>query len=229
MLILSTLFLVVAPAQQSFFDTHIMEPTSHWVRLSEDQRIDVYYMEDGKIHCGETGSREIEVDLATFEVLAGTQYARDIHRVYYPTSIICFCGEELSVCVCVEYVVEKADPRTFRYLGKEYATDGRYVFFQGEMIPDADGKSVEIIEGPESLYAIKDQTHVFLYAKPLENADAGSFEFMGRVPPPTGSTMGTLFLLSDSDHFWKFPFPDWPVLIDDEAEIKGLLGSVNWR
>lgn len=61
--------------------------------------------------------------------MAGTKYAKDNIHVYYPLEIPCVDYEDCGVCYYGKIIIDNANPRTFKYLGKDYATDGENVFF----------------------------------------------------------------------------------------------------
>ena len=45
-----------------------------------------------------------------------------------------------NLCFSTKYIVEKAEPSTFRYLGNGYGTDGNELFLNGEIIEGNNGE-----------------------------------------------------------------------------------------
>ena len=115
------------------------------------------------------------VDLSTFRVLPGTKFAKDKNHVYYPLRVMCVDYIDCGVCFYSEIIVEKANPKLFKYLEKDYATDGTNVYFRGELIVDADGKTFRVIEGPEFFYFAVDKKKVYKHAEIFEEAAPSSF------------------------------------------------------
>ena len=95
-----------------------------WTALENKVSIDDYTRVGDSIFCGEVncniGPME-GVDASTFKVWAGSQYAKDKNKVYYPIEIPCIDYTDCGVCFCGKYTVEGANPETFTYLGKDYA------------------------------------------------------------------------------------------------------------
>ena len=131
------------------------------------------------------------------------------------------------------YIIKGANPLSFRVLGNDYATDGRLVFFRGELVKGAQGESVELLKGPEFFYCVKDAKNVFLYKKKLKNADPKSFTYWKReYRDPYVGDSSPVYLLRDKKHIWRFDPPYFPQLIDEKEinyplpELETILPSI---
>lgn len=80
------------------------------------------------------------IDIPSFAVCQGSGYAKDNKHVYYPLSLICEDGTEFGGCYFVDYIVEDADPKTFKYIGNGYAVDRNNMYYNGKTIPWDDNK-----------------------------------------------------------------------------------------
>jgi hypothetical protein len=110
---------------------------ARWTFLKDKERIDGYTRIGDSIYGGEIACdvKPLEdIDVSTFQVLPGTQYAKDKKHVYYPILIMCVDYEDCGVCYYSEYIVEKANPATFKYLGNDYGTDGKNRYFRGKIV-----------------------------------------------------------------------------------------------
>jgi hypothetical protein len=104
-----------------------------WTSLNDKEQIDGYTrigdsIFGGEIACNITPLKNI--DFKSFEVLAGTKYAKDTNHVYYPLEIFCVDYADCGVCYYSKIILENANPDSFRYLGKDYATDNKHVYFR---------------------------------------------------------------------------------------------------
>jgi hypothetical protein len=182
-----------------------------WVKLREGERLDHYTLKDQKIYCGEIAcdvSPMEGVDIGTFEVNLGSQFARDKSHVYYPGQVTCVDGKDCGVCYCVKYILEGADPEDFVYLGKEYARDKESVFFRGQVLAAADAESFKVLKGPESFFFAVDQNRVFMYETIFEKADAATFYYDSLHPLTVKAGYNQVYVLRDKDHIWKFDPPN---------------------
>ena len=151
-----------------------------WIALVDKVGVDVYTRIGDSVFCGEINCNVPPVkgvDIPTFRVLAGTSYAKDKYNVYYPLQIMCNDSEDCGVCYCTKYIIQNANPATFRYLGKEYATDGINVYFRGELIKGADGVTFKVIEGPEFFYYAIDKLNVYKHDEIFLGADPNTFYY----------------------------------------------------
>jgi hypothetical protein len=180
-----------------------------WVELNDSERIDGYtrigsWIFGGEIACGIQPLKDI--DAGSFTVCPGTKYAKDLHHVYYPLEIVCVDGEDCGVCYYAKIIVDSALPASFRYLAKDYATDGRHVFFRGELIQYADGSTFSVIEGPQYLFFAADKDHVYRYGSVFAEADAASFYF--HAADARNDTGTHKYIIGDKDHEWEYIPPD---------------------
>jgi hypothetical protein len=189
--------------------------TEHsWLNLTDSNTLDGYSAINKNIFHGGPGSPPLKgVDFDSFQVLSGNNYARDKNRVYYPISEVCVDSLRFGYCYANEYIVKGAKPKSFRYLGKGYATDGKLVFFRGVLVAGADGTSVELVQGPELFYSIKDSKHVFIYNDALNKADPKTFQFWKNVYRAPETDASPLYLLRDRYRVWMFDPPDRPKLV----------------
>lgn len=172
------------------------EPLARWRALHDQAAVAAYVRHGDDVRCGEADAPPmVGVDAARFEVLGETGYARDPSGVYYPIRQICIDGEDFGYCTCSEYRVVDAVAQDFRYLGRDYATDGRRVYFRGEVVPRADAISARVILGPEYLYCLVDARGVYILKQRLEGADPQSFGFWRAVDGA--------YLLRDDRHTWR--------------------------
>src|SRR5690606_39061029 len=88
----------IIPSEQIIF---IEGGSNTWVKLFEKESLDNYFIYEDSVYGGETGCRNRpfkNADLQSFEVLAGTGYARDKNFLYYPISVICIDYRDCGVC-----------------------------------------------------------------------------------------------------------------------------------
>lgn len=204
---------------------------STWVKLDDKTKIGDYSRVGNNIFAGDIRC-PIEplkgIDATTFEVLTNTDYARDSSQVYYPISVVCYCGGYCSDCFYNEYVIPNARATSFVYLGDDYATDGQHAYFCGEPIPQADGAAFtylgknyavdqhnayfrgtiipqangatfRVIQGPTQLYFGADTQFVFHRNKSFEEADPLTFSW-------------------DSAYFHDTPKWEYQMLIKDKTQ-----------
>lgn len=81
-----------------------------------------------------------EIDVNTFMVCVGSDYAKDENYVFYPIESICEDGEYedgtgWGGMYVRRYIVDGADPKSFKYLGNGYGIDRRQMYHDGEKIP----------------------------------------------------------------------------------------------
>ena len=85
------------------------------------------------------------VDASTFQVYAGSRYAKDAHRVYYPKLVLCAEGVNCGQCFYVRVVSEGADPLTFEVLKSDYGKDSQWVYYKGMRLDSVDYDTFEVI------------------------------------------------------------------------------------
>jgi len=178
-----------------------------WISLADKVKVDEYTRNDSVIFCGEI-SCNIEpmsgIDITTFEVLAGTKYARDKNKVYYPIQMTCIDYTDCGVCYCSDYVLENVNRKAFKYLGKEYATDGKNVYFRGELIKEADGETFKVIDGPEFFFFAIDKNTVYRHNKIFSAADPATFYFNKNDDRNIDTEYEHKYIIGDKDYEWEF-------------------------
>lgn len=182
-----------------------------WVTLRDRERIDEYTRIGDSIFGGEIACniKPLKgIDMPSFEVCAGTRYAKDEKLVYYPIRITCVDFVDCGVCFLVEYIVEGADPKTFEYLSKDYAKDNKSVYFRGEKIKRADSKTFEVINGPEFFYFAKDKNNVYKHSAVFEDADAASFIYDSNDPRNELRDILPKYIIKDKNNTWEYTPPD---------------------
>ena len=114
-----------------------------WLPVENGESIEGYTNIEGHIYwgagVGDLICDEIDVDLASFRVCSGTEYAKDKRHVYYPQGIICYDGIDedgngFGGTYAEEMILKGANPNHFRYLGNGYAVSGNMMFLLGEKI-----------------------------------------------------------------------------------------------
>ncbi|WCM42104.1 DKNYY domain-containing protein [Flavobacterium sp. CBA20B-1] len=178
-----------------------------WISLADKERIDGYTRIGDSIFGGEIACniKPLQnIDIVTFKVLPGTQYAKDKNYVYYPLVIPCDDYTDCGVCYYSKVIIEGANPTSFRYLGKDYATDGKYVFFRGKLLQAADGATFNVIEGPEFFFFATDKNNVYKHDKVFPNADPKTFFYNNSDPRNKESDYDKRFIISDKDNTWEY-------------------------
>ena len=147
--LLSGLFVLVAFSGCTHKVYDEVEDVGEWRSLAAGEREGVYYRLGDSIYGGYfVGKPEDNripmglrcVGMGSFVVCVGSEYARDDNNVYYPIEALYVDGVyedgtgwgEKRI---IRYVVEDADPKTFKYLGEDYAIDKRRMYLRGERIP----------------------------------------------------------------------------------------------
>jgi hypothetical protein len=217
-LILS-LFFVNCNGQNKYFEpSGIVDKTEQynsdsrqWKSLNDKERVDGYTRIGDSIFGGEIACNIEplkELDLESFKVLAGTKYAKDKKHVYYPIEVSCVDYADCGVCYYAKIIVENANPSTFKYLGKEYATDGKNVYFRAELIKRADGKTFKIIDGPEFFYFATDKNNVYKHNSVFKNADPSTFYFDKDDKRTINKEYEHKYIIGDKDNEWMYIPPD---------------------
>lgn len=204
--------------QQKYFQpTGIVNRTDEfsgkniWRSLDDKESIDGYTRIGDSIFGGEI-SCNIKplknIDVKTFKVLAGTKYSKDTNHVYYPVRIACKDYTDCGVCFYSEILLENANPSTFRYLGRDYASDGKLVFFRGELLQGADGASFKVIEGPKYFYFATDINHVYKHNNIFVDADPLTFYYDRTDPRNKISKDNGRYIIGDKNNEWEYIPPD---------------------
>jgi len=182
-----------------------------WVSLENKVSIDGYMRIGDSIFGGEIACniKPLEnIDAKTFCVWPGSKYAKDKNHVYYPRQITCADGTDCGVCYYAETIVDSASPATFKYLGKDYATDGISVYFRGELLPGADGHTLKVIEGPKYFYFATDKYHVYKHDAIFPYADPATFSYKKTDPRNKVSDFENRYIIGDKDSLWEYTPPD---------------------
>jgi hypothetical protein len=200
-----------------------IEKNQGWVSLNDKEKIDGYTKIENSIFGGEI-SCNVEplkgIDVETFEVLAGTYYARDKNNVYYPLEITCIDSTNCRVCFYAKIILEKSNPKNFSYLGKEYATDGTNVYFRGELIKKADGKTFKIIDAPHYLVFATDKNFVFKHDEIFEEADAETFYYNKNDKRNISKKYEHKFIIGDKNYEWEYTAPNEIKKITDKKIVQ---------
>ena len=212
------LILTSCSGQKKYFQpTGIVDRTEEftskniWISLKDKESIDGYTrigdsIFGGEIDCNVEPLKNI--DIKTFQVLAGTKYAKDKNNVYYPLEIRCIDYIDCGVCYYGRIIVEGANPLDFRYLCKDYATDGKLVFFRGELLKSADGKTFKVINGPEYFFFATDKNQVYKHDKIFRDADPSTFYYDKTDPRNRVSEFDNRYIIGDKNNKWEFIPPD---------------------
>lgn len=190
-----------------------------WTSLSDKERIDGYTRIGDSIFGGEIACNVKplkNIDVKSFKVLAGTKYAKDINHVYYPLLIPCIDYEDCGVCYYGKLIIEGANPSTFRYLGKDYATDEKLVFFRGNVLPGADGATFKVVDGPQYFYFATDKFHVYKHDKIFIDVDAATFYYDKTDPRNKVSEYNHRFIIGDKNNEWEYIPPDQIKIVDKQ-------------
>lgn len=180
-----------------------------WTGLREGQSIDGYTRKDNHIYCGEVGCGAkpmVGVDVVSFKVCPGSKYTKDSLHVYYPISIDCIDYATCGVCACSKYVISNLVVKDFNYLGKDYATDKVKVFFRGQELLGADGKSFRVIDGPEFFYFAVDKNKVYKHNQVFPGADPATFYY--DQSDKRNDEAWNHYNIADKRHRWLFVPPD---------------------
>lgn len=116
----------------------LFHPGLGWMHLEENESIGPFTRIHNKIFCGEIGCGDHQmemVDIASFEVWPGTEYARDKYRVFFPEEMICVTGYNCSACFNDNPILEGADPTSFRCLEAEIGEDKNGTYRRGQRSP----------------------------------------------------------------------------------------------
>ena len=121
-----------------------------WVSVPADSSVEGYNNIDGQIYWGYivgmdfTEEDNVGVDIETFRVCKGSEYAKDKYHVYYPQVVICYDGikedkdtgeyEGVGGEVAEKLIISGAKPSQFKYIGNGYAVSGNKMFHNGELI-----------------------------------------------------------------------------------------------
>ena len=182
-----------------------------WTSLNDKERIDGYTRIGDSIFGGEIACNIKplkNIDTKSFKVLPGTKYAKDTVHVYYPIETNCIDYTDCGVCYYSKIILDNANPSNFRYLSKEYATDGKLVFFRGQLLQGADGATFKVIDGPEYFYFATDKFHVYKHDKVFNDADPATFYYDKTDPRTKASEYDNIYIIGDKNYEWEYIPPD---------------------
>jgi hypothetical protein len=182
-----------------------------WTYLNDNERVDGYTRIGNSIYGGEIACNVKplkNIDIKTFKVLAGTNYARDTNNVYYPLKVPCVDFTDCGVCYYDKVIINGANSASFHYLGKDYATDGKLVFFRGLLISGADGATFKVIDGPEYFYFATDKYHVYKHDSVFNDADPSTFYYDKTNPRNKVSEYDNKYIIADKYNEWEYIPPD---------------------
>lgn len=214
-----SIFLTSCIGQNKYFEpTGIVDRTAEyskdgkiWISLKDKESVDGYTRIGDSIFGGEIACN-VEplkgIDIKTFKVMAGTNYAKDKNNVYYPLEQPCIDYEDCGVCYYGKIIMESADPENFKYLGKEYTTDGKNVYFRGELMPNADGETFKIIDGPKFFYFAVDKNYVFKHNRIFKEADSETFYYDLNDKRNIVHEYEQRFVIGDKNKEWEFIPPN---------------------
>ena len=218
--ILTFIFLVLTSCngQTKYFQpTGIIDKTKEyaqkkeWVSLGDKEQIDGYTRIGDSIFGGEIAC-DIKplknVDAKSFQILVGTGYAKDKNCVYYPINTSCIDYSDCGVCFFEQILVKNANPLSFKYLGKDYATDWKLVFFRGQLLQDADGLTFKVIDGPQYFYFATDKQNVYKHGQIFKGADPATFYYDKKDPRNIDQEFGPNYIIGDKNKKWQYVPPD---------------------
>lgn len=128
-----------------------IEDVGEWMPLTDSSHIDYYYNYKHKIYGTDLESPNWNdlflidplegIDYEDVQVCKGSGYAKDKHHVIYPLVKISIDFDEhlpgsmTNFGILFEkYIIEGADPGTFKYIGDGYGIDNRHMYYNGEEI-----------------------------------------------------------------------------------------------
>src|SRR5690554_1381899 len=126
----------------------------------------------------------------------------------YPLEQPCIDYVDCGVCYYGKIIMESANPERFKYLEKEYATDGKNVYFRGELITDADGETFKVINGPEFFFFAVDKNNVYKHKWIFKDADSGTFYFDATDDRNIINEYEYKFIIGDKSKEWEFIPPN---------------------
>lgn len=189
----------------------LLKSKAGWTPLGDKERVDGYTrmgtsVFGGEIDCNIQPLKGIDIE--TFQVYPGTNYAKDKESVYYPIEVKCVDYENCGVCYYDKVIVERADPATFKYLGSDYATDGKFAYFRGLLIKEADGATFEVVNCPKPLFFAKDKNSVYMHNKVFKDADPSTFRYSEEDSINNTSGLDERYIIMDENDKWEYTPPD---------------------
>lgn len=188
-----------------------------WTSLNDKESVDGFTRIGDSIYGGEIDcniSPIKYIDIKSFKVLAGTKYAKDKNHVYYPLGVPCVDFTDCGVCYYDKIIIEKANPTTFKYLSKDYATDGKYIFFRGQLLQGADALTFKVIDGPQFFYFATDKNNVYIHDDIFKEAEQSTFYYAKDDPRNKVSDFENVYIIADKNNKWKYIPPNQIIRID---------------
>lgn len=117
-----------------------------WVKINEGEIVEGYRKIEGELYWGYYDPDEcislfpakiedVDIDMESFRICKGSDYAKDKNRIYYPSRQIAADGEDFGATYAEKHVLEGADVKTFKYIGNGYAVDRHHMYSDGFIIP----------------------------------------------------------------------------------------------
>lgn len=144
--LLPVLFFLVAFSGCTHKGYDEVEDMGEWRSLGHMERDEYYVRVDNFIYgtsetdsaCIVNENNPLAVDVKSFQVCKGSDYAKDGKCVFYPIWMTCVDSDSTAICndpcYMVEYIVDGADPDSFKYLGDGYGIDRYHMYCDGEKI-----------------------------------------------------------------------------------------------
>jgi hypothetical protein len=174
-----------------------------WISLDQKEYCGDYLKLENKIHCGSLRcyTTPLKVDVASFQVLYSTPFSRDMRNVYCYNSLTCEdCNGCCGGCWCDIFIVENANPNTFRYLSNSYAIDEIHVYYQGLLIKDADAVTFNVLNGPKNFDFAIDKNHVYKWNETFKDADPSTFYY----DKTNERNNEYKFIIGDRNNKWEY-------------------------
>ncbi|MBX2921125.1 MAG: DKNYY domain-containing protein [Chitinophagaceae bacterium] len=96
------------------------------------------------------------IDLETFVADTMSRFERDKNHVYYTSA---------TSDGVYRFIVDKADPSTFKSITDRYGKDKFNVFYETEIVKNADLKTFQVLNNQDST---KDRNHIYYHGEKVE-------------------------------------------------------------
>jgi hypothetical protein len=174
-----------------------------WISLGQKEYAGDYLKLDNKIYCGSLRcyTTPLNVDILSFQVLNLTPYSRDKNKVYCYNTLTCEdCNGCCGGCWCDIFIVENANPGTFRYISNSYATDNINVYYQGLLIKEADIRTFKVLHNPKDFDFAVDKNYVYKRNETFKDADPFSFY----CEKPQKGNNENILIIGDKNNKWEY-------------------------
>ena len=118
---------------------------------------------------GGMGNKVVDINIKKLKELSSVYYKNDT-AVFY--NYIRDVGSSQPLVMQTLYMVEEADPNSFKILQGPYAVDNKFAYFHGFLVHDADCESFR----PLTPVYSKDANNVFFKNCKIKDADLQSFK-----------------------------------------------------